>query len=404
MIMKKTILPILFCAPICFGSVFAQTNKAFAITSEMKGTIQWNAVKELDLSTGNVVRSIYSPSELKNVVFNFFNEKGIVSTDVSSLSIPTQNGVAATAFDAKNNRLYFSQMWGNDLRYFDLNSNELSVVINQDKNYSTGVRNDESNVITRMTFASNGNGYAITNDGNQLIQFTTDSKPSVTNLGALIDSKKNNGISIHNQCTSWGGDVVADVYGNLYLFTAKNNVFKININTKVAEFIGSVKNIPTNFTINGAAVDTNGDIFVSSAISTENYYTINLSTLQAKPVNKTEAAVFNASDLANSNLAYQNTLAKPLLEQQNSNNNISVFPNPAVNNNFTLQFNTIPKGIYIIQLNDANGKTVVTNKVIINGLQNEIINLPKGISAGLFLLKVSDTKGKNYFSEKIIVQ
>jgi hypothetical protein len=370
----------------------------------MKGTIQWNAVKELDLSTGNVVRSIYSPSELKNVVFNFFNEKGIVSTDVSSLSIPTQNGVAATAFDAKNNRLYFSQMWGNDLRYFDLNSNELSVVINQDKNYSTGVRNDESNVITRMTFASNGNGYAITNDGNQLIQFTTDSKPSVTNLGALIDSKKNNGISIHNQCTSWGGDVVADVYGNLYLFTAKNNVFKININTKVAEFIGSVKNIPTNFTINGAAVDTNGDIFVSSAISTENYYTINLSTLQAKPVNKTEAAVFNASDLANSNLAYQNTLAKPLLEQQNSNNNISVFPNPAVNNNFTLQFNTIPKGIYIIQLNDANGKTVVTNKVIINGLQNEIINLPKGISAGLFLLKVSDTKGKNYFSEKIIVQ
>ena len=402
--MKKTILPILFCAPIGFGSVFAQTNKAFAITSEMKGTIQWNAVKELDLSTGNVVRSIYSPSELKNVVFNFFNEKGIVSTDVSSLSIPTQNGVAATAFDAKNNRLYFSQMWGNDLRYFDLNSNELSVVINQDKNYSTGVRNDESNVITRMTFASNGNGYAITNDGNQLIQFTTDSKPSVTNLGALIDSKKNNGISIHNQCTSWGGDVVADVYGNLYLFTAKNNVFKININTKVAEFIGSVKNIPTNFTINGTAVDTNGDIFVSSAISTENYYTINLSTLQAKPVNKTEASVFNASDLANSNLAYQNTLAKPALEQQNSNNNISVFPNPAVNNNFTLQFNTIPKGIYIIQLNDANGKTVVTNKVIINGLQNEIINLPKGISAGLFLLKVSDTKGKNYFSEKIIVQ
>jgi hypothetical protein len=404
MTMKKTILPILFCAPICFGSVFAQTNKAFAITSEMKGTIQWNAVKELDLSTGNIVRSIYSPSELKNVVFNFFNEKGIVSTDVSSLSIPTQNGVAATAFDAKNNRLYFSQMWGNDLRYFDLNSNELSVVINQDKNYSTGVRNDESNVITRMTFASNGNGYAITNDGNQLIQFTTDSKPSVTNLGALIDSKKNIGISIHNQCTSWGGDVVADVYGNLYLFTAKNNVFKININTKVAEFIGSVKNIPTNFTINGAAVDTNGDIFVSSAISTENYYTINLSTLQAKPVNKTEAAVFNASDLANSNLAYQNILAKPVLEQQNSNNNISVFPNPAVNNNFTLQFNTIPKGIYIIQLNDANGKTVVTNKVIINGLQNEIINLPKGISAGLFLLKVSDTKGKNYFSEKIIVQ
>jgi len=65
--MKKSILPILFCAPICFGSVSAQTNKAFAITSETKGTIQWTAVKELDLSTGNVVRSIFSPSELKKI-------------------------------------------------------------------------------------------------------------------------------------------------------------------------------------------------------------------------------------------------------------------------------------------------------------------------------------------------
>jgi hypothetical protein len=402
--MKKTILPILFCAPIFFGLVSAQTNKAFAITSETKGTIQWTAVKELDLATGNVVRSIFSPSELKNVVCNFFNEKGIVSTNISNLNNPTQNGVAATAYDSKHNRLYFSQMWGNDLRFFDLNSNELSVVINQDKNYSTGVRNDESNVITRMAFASNGNGYAITNDANQLIQFTTDDKPSITNLGALIDSKKNNGISIHNQCTSWGGDIVADVYGNLYLFTVKNNVFKININTKVAEFLGAVKNLPANFTTNGAAVDANGDIFVSSAISTENYYIINLATLQAKPVNKTESTVFNASDLANSNLAYQNTLVKPILDQQVFNNNISVFPNPAVNKNFTLQFNKIPNGNYNIELNDANGKTIFTKKVVINGLHIETINLPKGTSSGLFLVKVSDKKGKNYYSEKIVVQ
>ena len=255
-----------------------------------------------------------------------------------------------------------------------------------------------------MTFASNGKGYAITNDGNQLIQFTTDDKPIITNLGALIDSKKNNGISIHNQCTSWGGDVVADVYGNLYLFSVKNNVFKININTKVAEFIGAVKNIPTNFTINGAAVDANGDVFVSSAISTENYYTINLSTLEAKPVSKSEATIFNASDLANSNLAYQNTLAKPILDQQIFNNNISVFPNPAVNKNFTIQFNKIANGNYNIELNDANGKIILSRKVIINGLQSETISLPKGVSGGLFLVKISDTKGKNYFSEKIIVQ
>ncbi|CAF0783530.1 unnamed protein product [Rotaria sordida] len=38
-----------------------------------------------------------------------------------------------------------------------------------------------------MTFAADGNGYALTNDGNQLIRFTTGDNPVVTNLGALVD-------------------------------------------------------------------------------------------------------------------------------------------------------------------------------------------------------------------------
>ena len=59
---------------------------------------------------------------------------------------------------------------------------------------------------------------------------------------------------------------------------------------------------------------------------------------------------------------------------------------------------------YNIELNDANGKIILSRKVIINGLQSETISLPKGVSGGLFLVKISDTKGKNYFSEKIIVQ
>ena len=303
--MKKATLPILLLAALLSNNAQAQ-NKAYAITGESKGTYTWTAIREIDLSNGNVVKTIYSANSAQKVNYNFLNSANR-SNLPQQASSPTANGVAATAYDAKNNRLYFSQMWSNDLRFVDLNSNEMTVFVNNDEKYSTGPRVDESNVITRMAFGADGNGYALTNDGNQLIQFTTDNNPVITKLGALIDSKKNNGISVHNQCTSWGGDLIADAFGNLYLFTYRNHIFKINVATRVAEHIGTVKNLPANFTTNGAAVDENGEVFVTSATQTENYYRINLSTLEAKPVDKTEATVYNASDLANGNLAYKNT-------------------------------------------------------------------------------------------------
>jgi hypothetical protein len=295
-------------------------------------------------------------------------------------------------------------MWSNDLRFVDLNSNEMTVVVNNDEKYSTGPRVDESNVITRMAFGADGNGYALTNDGNQLIQFTTDNNPVITKLGALIDSKKNNGISVHNQCTSWGGDLIADAFGNLYLFTYRNHIFKINVATRVAEHIGTVKNLPANFTTNGAAVDENGEVFVTSATQTENYYRINLSTLEAKPVDKTEATVYNASDLANGNLAYKNTKSNPVLADIKLSNAISIYPNPAINKAFAVQFDKLPAGNYSIELTDANGKRIFTKTLGINGLQNEKINLPKAAATGLYFLKVTNSTGKSVYYDKLIVQ
>ena len=400
--MKKATLPILLLAALLSNNAQAQ-NKAYAITGESKGTYTWTAIREIDLSNGNVVKTIYSANSAQKVNYNFLNSANR-SNLPQQASSPTANGVAATAYDAKNNRLYFSQMWSNDLRFVDLNSNEMTVVVNNDEKYSTGPRVDESNVITRMAFGADGNGYALTNDGNQLIQFTTDNNPVITKLGALIDSKKNNGISVHNQCTSWGGDLIADAFGNLYLFTYRNHIFKINVATRVAEHIGTVKNLPANFTTNGAAVDENGEVFVTSATQTENYYRINLSTLEAKPVDKTEATVYNASDLANGNLAYKNTKSNPVLADIKLSNAISIYPNPAINKAFAVQFDKLPAGNYSIELTDANGKRIFTKTLGINGLQNEKINLPKAAATGLYFLKVTNSTGKSVYYDKLIVQ
>jgi hypothetical protein len=402
--MKKKFLPALLISTLLLNQASAQSNKAFAITSETKGSYNWTVVRELDLATGNVLRTLFNPADNKAVAYESVTGARIAAN--ANMPSPTYSGVAAAAYDSKHNRLYFSQMWMNELRYFDLNSNETKVVINTDANYSTGVRNDESNVITRMTFGADGNGYALTNDGNQLIRFTTGDKPVVTNLGSLIDSKNNNGVSVHTQCTSWGGDMVADVYGNLYLITFRSHVFKINIQTRIAEHIGVIKNLPATFTANGAAVDANGDVFISSAVNAENYYKVNLSTLDATVIDKKDGNIYNASDLANSNLAYQAAKIAPVVSTDIIGNNaISIYPNPAVNKTFSVQFQKVPAGAYTVELTDANGRKVLTKNVSISGLQNENMNLPKGTSAGLYLIKViSNATGKSVYNDKVVVQ
>lgn len=383
---------------------YAQSNKAYAITAETKGTYNWTAIREIDLSNGNVLNTLYSSTNTKPINYSFINSEGVANRSLQASS-PTVNGVAAAAFDAKNNRLYFTPMWGTDLRYIDLNTNELNVVINNDTRFSTGVRVNESNVITRMTFAADGNGYALTNDGNQLIQFTADKTPVIKNLGVLIDSKNNHDISVHAQCTSWGGDLIGDAYGNLYLFTYRNHVFKINPNTRIAEHIGQVKNLPSNFTTNGVAVDANGDVFITSAILTTNYYKVNLATLNATAIVKADNdAVYNIADLANENLAYSAAKNSIVDNDIITKNNISVYPNPVVNKTFAIQFDKLPAGKYSIEINDVNGKRVITKTIAINGLQNERLPLPKASSAGLYFIKVLNTNGKTVFNDKVVVQ
>ncbi|MCZ2224926.1 MAG: T9SS type A sorting domain-containing protein [Chitinophagales bacterium] len=403
--MKKITLPIMLITALFTVKSQAQTtNKAYAITSETKGTYNWTAIREIDLSNGNIIRTLYSNTNPTTVNYNFINSEGVANRSLQTSS-PTVNGVAAAAYDAKTNRLYFTPMWGTDLRYVDLNTNEMSVVINNDARFSTGKRVDESNVITRMVIAANGNGYALTNDGNQLIQFTTDRNPVITNLGALIDSKNNQNISVHAQCTSWGGDLIGDAYGNLYLFTYRNHVFKINPATRIAEHIGVIKNLPANFTTNGAAVDTNGDVFITSAVVNENYYKVNLSTLNATEIIKADnEVVYNTSDLANSNLAYSAAKNVVVSNEVITKNNISVYPNPVVNKTFAIQFDKLTTGNYSVEISDVNGRRVITKTVAINGTQNEKINLPRASVSGLYFIKVLNSNGKSVYYDKVVVQ
>ncbi|HEX6913690.1 MAG TPA: hypothetical protein VF145_00530, partial [Chitinophagaceae bacterium] len=152
--MKKVIL--LTLVSLSLLSANAQSTKAYAITADVKGSYNWISVKEIDMSTGEVVNSIFDPASSK---FNLKTVDGQTLSSRSMFDLPTYSGVAAAAFDEKNNRLYFTNMRGSELRYFDLNTKEqVTVVVNSDPAFNTGSKSGEENVITRMVIAADGYG------------------------------------------------------------------------------------------------------------------------------------------------------------------------------------------------------------------------------------------------------
>ncbi len=407
--MKKVILPIIaFTVALSSTQNFAQSNRAFAITSENKGDFNWTVVRELDLSTGEVLKNLYNPSVNKQVIYTSVTGSRSTKLNLDKMTLPMAQGVAAAAFDARHNRLYFTNMRGNDLRYFDLNSGTTSIVVNDDIVFNTGNKYDEANVITRMAFASDGLGYSITNDGKHLLRFTTDQKAAITDLGSLIDAKGNGAMSIHSQCSSWGGDMVGDVYGNLYLVTYRNHVFKINPQTQVADYVGLIKGLPAQFTSNGMAVDANGEMFISSATVADNYYRVNVSTLDASPLQKKDAQVFNASDLANANLLYQSSAVSTdskIRGEVIGNHALSIYPNPVMNKTFAVKFEKVPAGQYNLVLTDASGRSVIARALNISyKSQLEKIILPRTAAGGVYLVKVTGADKQVVYSNKIMVQ
>jgi hypothetical protein len=398
--MKKVF--ILSLVSISLLSANAQNKKAYAVTADVKGGVNWISVKEIDLGTGEVVKTVFDPA---NTAVIMKNSEGQVMASRGYMDVPTYSGVAAAAFDGKHNRVYFTNMRGSELRYFDLNSSQLTVVTNTDASFNTGDKSGEENVITRMVIGADGFGYALTNDGKNLIRFSTEGKPVITNLGGLIDGSKNGGVSVHNQCSSWGGDMIADAYGNLYVFSMRGLVFKVNPNTRVADHMGTVSGLPANFTINGAAVDENGDIIVSSAILTDSYYKINIGTLAATAGPKVVDQVWNASDLASGNIAYRGGPGKTLISADVKGNDvISVYPNPVAAKFFNVAFEKITPGNYTIELTDVSGRKILNKVAAIEGIQSQKITLPGSTAAGMYLVRVINADGKTIFNDKIVVQ
>ncbi|HEU4471286.1 MAG TPA: hypothetical protein VFR58_09395, partial [Flavisolibacter sp.] len=359
-------------AILSFSDLNAQNDRfAYAITDVSKEGGGWNALRRLDLQTGQYSDVLLNGTGERSV-FDAQSKKQLeLKADArygNLLQTPFSTGVAAAAYDRKNNRLYFTPMFIDQLRYIDLKTMKVYYVSDQSFTKLGHMHNDEGKIITRMVIAPDGNGYAITNDANTFIRFSTGKKPKIEQLGALVDDPSNGGISVHNRCTSFGGDMISDDRGNLFILSARNNVFKVNTDTKVATYLGSISGLEQSFTVNGAVVDGDGNLLVSSAVDANTYYVLNPKDWSASPY-KSANGVFKSSDLANSNFlsskpvqtneAVTREVVQPVAAQPvKFANQINVYPNPVTNNQVTIQFSKLPAGNYVVELRDALGRSV----------------------------------------------
>ena len=411
---KNLLFSALLLASFSFSLItYSQNDRfAFAITDLQSTGSSWTALRKLDLKSGEFSSVLLDGSSASVTAYDMNTRKAWKEIpDVkfgNFMQAPFSTGVAATAYDKKNNRLYFTPMFIDQLRYVDLKTMKVFYVTDQPFTKLGSMHNDEGKVISRMVINPDGTGYAVSNDANTFIRFTTGKKLEITQLGSLVDDPSNGGVSIHNKCSSWGGDMIADDEGKLYILSARNSIYKIDVETKAAKLLGYIKGLPQDFTTNGAVVTTEGKVLVSSAVNGNAYFLVDPKDWSATQY-ESKAGIFRSSDLANSN--YLQTKPRNITQSEIITRKdifvpgkIQIYPNPA-NNQFTLQFGKIPTGNYNIEMTNVTGQIVMQRAVNVQSEdQVENITIKSSMARGVYLIKVSSSNKESVHSQKLVVQ
>ncbi|KAA2238769.1 DUF11 domain-containing protein [Chitinophaga agrisoli] len=213
----------------------------------------------------------------------------------------------AIAMDITGQRLYFINRYqvpvGGDLNfiYFPTNNNP-----NAQTYSGFQVEPDLSGpgyIIDKMTAASNGFFYALTDNGQDLTQFsiTSSGAPNILNLGPLVNDPSN---GANDVLAETGGDLFAASEGKLYLLSGSGKLYRINPATLVTLYMGTISNLPASG-IKSAAMDNNGTLYIggnfppSSGVAPSSIFTANLVTMTATLVG---ASGYINSDFASVNI------------------------------------------------------------------------------------------------------
>src|SRR6266487_920439 len=119
--MKRTLLLLTL---LIFTSLFSfaqKGNRAYAITGQASGNFSWTDIREIDLSSGKVINTIFENGKTKFTITDATG-KNLAANLKNIVASPTSSMVAAAAYDSRHDKLFFIPMRNGELRWLDLNS------------------------------------------------------------------------------------------------------------------------------------------------------------------------------------------------------------------------------------------------------------------------------------------
>lgn len=378
--MKKTLFSVLLVA----SALLSAQEGIFAVTGKTSSEINFKDIRSL---SGH--NSVYLKAESKPEVFSeILNLK--VSEDQNSVHHATAKAMATLAVTRDGTLLYMPLLSGN---IYELNPQSKVVTLIESPLPKT-VSCDLTSHFTRMATDGNGDVFAMSNSGSQLMVIADkNGKHSVRDLGKITDLASNDENLLGKMETGFGGDMVFDNQNNLVVFSASGNVFKVILTTMKAEFVGKIKGLPEGFSVNGTAANAKGEVILGSAKGGQ-MWKVSIENLLAAPL-------ANASSDPIYDLASPYFISEKALNQNAST--IEVYPTRITENLVNVRLNNSAALAKEMQIFDASGRLVESHNIQSKEANTTLTFHLKNLITGNYIIKLVDTKGKILITKKVIV-
>ncbi|WP_029297650.1 T9SS type A sorting domain-containing protein [Chryseobacterium hispalense] len=385
--MKKHLFPLFL---LLIGANASAQQDFFALVGKETPNIIFNDFRAIDPANGNSGEKIFTADSPARVFSQTRN--GAVTEDKNTYNNAQAMNMATLAYDSYNNLVYMP-MFSSNIYILNAKSREITLVEN---NVARVTSCDINSHFTRMATGYDGSIYAINNAGTQFLKISKKGNQyTVNDLGIITDDVSNGKSSFSIMETGFGGDMIADAEANFYVFSASGNVFKIVTKELKARFIGKISGIPDNYSVNGSAVNSKGNIVIASAKGGP-LYEVDLNTLQAKQLpGEQNLHIYDLASkyFANDRAALGNVFA-----------NIDIYPTRVDEKLININVNDkAVKGNIRLNVFDLSGKNVMKQSLSVKeGSLNQQVYL-RNLVSGAYLVNITDESGKVLLNKKIVV-
>ena len=370
--MKRALL---LCAVFMTG-YFTNAQDIVAATGLTKGKIEFNDFRTIDVNNLSTTSVLLTKADK----INFES-----STTESTKTCSCGKYIAAMTM-AQNGNLFYLPMNGTKVSMVNTSSKTGSLI---DVPNSLIDNKNQSTYFARMTTGSDGFIYTLNNDGSELLKISANG--SVQNLG-MVNGIAQYAKALGNDTAVYGGDMIADAFGNLYVISAAAHVFKFNPNKLNAEYIGKISGLADGYTVNGVAVMKDGNVLLATT-SAHGLYTMDINTLEATFKADYSVPVY---DLSSPYFLRQNMMD----EIAGTQSKYSLYPTIVKDSELNIVSKSNENSNLQVSIWNLNNKQIYSKSLTVNAVGDYKVSLNGSLQPGIYVLKAVNQEGIEVINTK----